>query len=201
MIVVIDYEAGNLHNVGRALRFLGKDFRFSGNPGEVAAASKIILPGVGSARTAMESLHREGLVEVLRSTGVPLLGICLGMQLLFERSEEEGIPCLGILKGTVRKFDETEVKVPHIGWNQVQITDSGCSSSLFFEIPSNSFFYFVHSYYAPLLDAETLGVTEYCLPFSSAVQKENFTGVQYHPELSGELGLRLLDNFVSDGGG
>lgn len=198
MIVVIDYEAGNLHNVGRALRFLGKEFRFSGNPGEVASASRIILPGVGSARTAMESLEREGLVEVLRSIRVPLLGICLGMQLLFDRSEEEGIPCLGILNGTVRKFDETLAKVPHIGWNQVEITEEGRSGPLFTGIPSDSFFYFVHSYYAPRLEAGTLGVTEYSLPFSSAVCKENFTGVQYHPELSGELGLKLLENFVSD---
>ena len=196
MIVVIDYRAGNLYNVGNALRHLGCDWIQSKDPGVVGRASKVILPGVGSAAAAMESLQEEGLVEVLRATKAPFLGICLGLQLLFERSEEENTECLGILAGSVRRFDSTRMKVPHIGWNQVR----GTGDALMAGIPDGSSFYFVHSYCAQASAPTTIARTEYGVEFASVVRHQNFRGVQFHPERSGEVGLRLLENFVSDKG-
>lgn len=198
MIVVIDYTAGNLYNVGRALEHLNADFIFSGDPADVARADKIILPGVGAAKPAMASLAGQGLVEALSQVSVPFLGICLGLQLLFELSEEADTPCLGLLPGKVLRFDSSQVKVPHIGWNCVA-GDNGSSqptSPLFEGVPAGSFFYFVHSYYAPVENGVTLGTTEYGLSFSSVVAKGNFWGVQFHPERSGEIGLKVLKNFV-----
>ena len=194
MIVVIDYTAGNLYNVGHALKHLGADFIFSGDPAEVGRADKIILPGVGAARPAMESLAEQGLVEALQQVSVPFLGICLGLQLLFEISEEEDTPCLGLLPGRVSRFDSSQVKVPHIGWNRVEGSQS--ASPLFEGVAAESFFYFVHSYYAPLEQGVTLGTTEYGLSFSSVVARDNLWGVQFHPERSGEIGLKLLQNFL-----
>ncbi len=198
MIVVIDYTAGNLYNVGHALKHLGADFIFSGDPDEVSRADKIILPGVGAARPAMESLAEQGLVEALRQVSVPFLGICLGLQLLFEISEEEDTSCLGLLSGRVSRFDSSQVKVPHIGWNRVEGTNGSSqpASPLFEGVAEKSFFYFVHSYYAPLEEGVTLGTTEYGLPFSSVVARDNLWGVQFHPERSGEIGLKLLENFL-----
>ncbi|MBI4447277.1 MAG: imidazole glycerol phosphate synthase subunit HisH [Acidobacteria bacterium] len=198
MIVVVDYKAGNLYNVAHALRHLRADFVFSADPRTVATASRVILPGVGSARAAMDSLREQGLTDVLRNLEVPFLGICLGLQLLFERSEEEDTPCLGVLKGVVRKFPKSEFKVPQIGWNNVCYkpgTDAR-RPQLFDGIPDGSYFYFVHSYFAPLVPELTVASTEYVVSFSSAVRKENFWGVQFHPERSGEAGLRLLGNFL-----
>jgi glutamine amidotransferase len=198
MIVVIDYTSGNLYNVGHALKHLGADFIFSGDPDEVSRADKIILPGVGAARPAMESLAEQGLVEALRQVSVPFLGICLGLQLLFEISEEEDTSCLGLLSGRVSRFDSSQVKVPHIGWNRVEGTNGSSqpASPLFEGVAEKSFFYFVHSYYAPLEEGVTLGTTEYGLPFSSVVARDNLWGVQFHPERSGEIGLKLLENFL-----
>ncbi len=193
MIVVIDYKAGNLYNVGNALRHLGAEFVFSGDPAVVERAGKVILPGVGSAKPAMESLEQLGLVPVLKKVSVPFLGICLGLQLLFERSDEEQTDCLGILPGVVKRFDSSRLKVPHIGWNQV-CCKSG--SSLFEGIPDKSSFYFVHSYYGPISEGLTKGTTDYGECFSSVVTKGNYTGVQFHPERSGELGLQVLRNFL-----
>ncbi|MFB3903888.1 MAG: imidazole glycerol phosphate synthase subunit HisH [Acidobacteriota bacterium] len=192
MIVVIDYKAGNLYNVGNALRYLGAEFVFSADPKVVEKASRVILPGVGSARPAMESLRELGLDPVLKQLSVPFLGICLGLQLLFERSDEEQTECLGILPGTVKRFDSTRLKVPHIGWNRVCHTSR---SFLFHGIPDRSSFYFVHSFHAPLTGV-TKGATDYGQWFSSVVAKANYTGVQFHPERSGELGLQLLRNFL-----
>jgi len=195
MIVVIDYKAGNLYNVGNALRHLGAEFVFSGDPGVVQKASKVILPGVGSASPAMDSLQQLGLVPVLKDLSVPFLGICLGLQLLFERSDEEQTECLAILPGTVQRFESTHLKVPHIGWNQVCCTES---SPLFEGIPDRSSFYFVHSYYGPVSDELTKGTTDYGGCFSSVVAKRNYSGVQFHPERSGELGLKVLLNFLKE---
>ena len=199
MIVVIDYQAGNLYNVGNALRFLGSEFTFSGDPQVVEKAEQVILPGQGSARPAMQSLMERGLVDVLKRIEVPFLGICLGLQLLFEASEEDQTPCLGIIPGTVRKFDSSQVKVPQIGWNQVRQSQGQFSGplALFNDIADDSFFYFVHSYYAPIRDAVTIGITEYATSFASAVKKDNFWGVQFHPERSGEVGLKVLENFLA----
>ncbi len=197
MIAVVDYQAGNLYNVGHALRYLKEDFIYSGDPEVVGEADKVILPGVGSAQAAMDSLTEQGLVEVLQSLEVPFLGICLGLQLLFEISEEDQTPCLGIFPGRVKKFNNSRVKVPHIGWNQVRKQNGNFSAmTLFSDIPDESFFYFVHSYFAPSVDQAEIATTEYDEVFVSAVVQENYCGVQFHPERSGQVGLQLLKNFV-----
>ena len=198
MIVVIDYKAGNLYNVGNALKYLKADFTVSGDPDVVSQAERVILPGVGSARAAMDSLAEQGLVEVLQGLRVPFLGICLGLQLLFEVSDEDNTPCLGLLPGTVRRFDNSQIKVPHIGWNQVSSLDVSSQPTpiLLKGIPEESFFYFVHSYFAPLESPFTLGKTDYGSWFGSVAARENFYGVQFHPERSGEIGLKVLQNFL-----
>jgi glutamine amidotransferase len=196
LTVVIDYDAGNLYNVANALRFLGVDYRFSGDPDVVRCASRVILPGVGSARAAMSSLNRQGLSQVIRELGVPFLGICLGLQLLYQESKEEHTECLGVLPGRVERFDSSSVKVPHIGWNQVDWTGSASNLCLFKGVSPASFFYFVHSYYAAVEEGLTVATTMYERKFSSVIQKDNYIACQFHPERSGEIGLRLLDNFL-----
>ena len=199
-LVVIDYDAGNLYNVGNALRHLGTDFVMSGDPDRVARADRVILPGVGSARAAMASLERQGLIDIISNLTVPFLGICLGMQLLFEESEEDRCPCLGLLPGTVRRFDRNRVKVPHIGWNEVEWRKTGPEQrlvSLVGGLAPAGYFYFVHSYFAPILPGATAAVTDYDGLFSAAVLKDNFLGLQFHPERSGAPGLQLLQTFLS----
>lgn len=196
MIGIIDYGAGNIRSVSNALRRLGIEHTVSSDIGELQRATKLILPGVGEARMAMDSLDRAGLIRWLRDVRVPFLGICLGMQLLFEKSDERQTDCLGILPGKIVQFDSRNLpnlKVPHMGWNQVQVQNN---SPLFAGIADNEHFYFVHSYYAPAV-SETIGATEYGLTFSSAVHMNNFFGVQFHPEKSGRAGLELLNNFVT----
>jgi glutamine amidotransferase len=194
MIVVVDYKAGNLYNVGNALHFLQVEYQFSSDPEVISRAEKVILPGVGSARAAMDSLKQQGLAEVIRTLKVPFLGICLGLQLLFEVSEEDNTECLGVFPGSIRKFNRKNVKVPHIGWNRVHWSDQ--VRKWFPNLSLEEFFYFVHSYYAPIDTKNTIGTTCYDLEFSSAVQFDNFFGFQFHPERSGEVGLRLLNDFV-----
>jgi glutamine amidotransferase len=196
LIIVVDYDAGNLYNVANALRFLGIDFKFSGDPDEVSRADRVILPGVGSARAAMNSLEQQGLTGVIRELDVPFLGICLGLQLLYEKSEEDETPCLGILPGSIRRFDSSTVKVPHIGWNQVDWRESGENGNLLAGISQSAFFYFVHSYYAPVAEDITVATTGYEVTFSSVIRKGNFVGCQFHPERSGEVGLKLFKNFL-----
>jgi len=200
MIVVVDYRAGNLYNVGNALKHLKAEFTFSGDPGVVAKADKVILPGVGSARAAMTSLETQGLCDVIRSLRVPFLGICLGLQLLFELSEEDDTECLGILPGNIRRFDSEVTKVPQIGWNQVAWRKKDLldpfAGPIVSGLPEASYFYFVHSYFAPLSDGATIGTTVYGEEYSSAVVSGNFLGFQFHPERSGEVGLELLRRFV-----
>jgi imidazole glycerol-phosphate synthase subunit HisH len=200
MIAVVDYRAGNLYNVGLALKHLGVEYRFTADPHAIEKADKVILPGVGSARAAMDSLQEQGLVEVLGNLQVPFLGICLGLQLLFEESEEDHTACLGIIPGKVYRFDSSELKVPHIGWNQVhqlpKAPNGDWRNLLFRAIPDATYFYFVHSFYAPLETCFAHGLTEYGIPFASVVKKDNYWGLQFHPERSGESGLRLLKNFV-----
>lgn len=202
MVVVVDYDAGNLYNVANALRHLGAEFQMSGDPEVVARAERVILPGVGSARAAMNSLDRQGLIPALRGLQVPFLGICLGLQLLFERSEEDDTECLGILPGTVRRFSSRNVKVPQIGWNRVTWAAQSLPpafASMLEGIPESGFFYFVHSFYAPI-SAATVAQSEYDVPFSAAVAQGNYLGLQFHPERSAETGLRLLAAFVKEGG-
>lgn len=192
MVTVIDYAAGNLYSIGHALKHLKSDFEFSRDPEVIRKAERIILPGVGSAVTAMKSLASAGLVDVLKESKVPFLGICLGMQLLFEASEEGQVPCLGIIPGWIRRFDDSLPKVPHMGWNTVSFLRTSALSD---GVASPAYFYFVHGYHAPIGDF-TEATTHYGGEFSSAVRRDNFWGVQFHPEISGSLGLRLLNNFI-----
>lgn len=191
MIGIVDYGAGNIRSVGNALERLGTQFFVSRDVAELQRAQKLILPGVGEARSAMESLNNIGLIQWLTMIRVPFLGICIGMQILFEHSDERDTACLGIVPGRVARFDDTNLKVPHMGWNRVNLK---AQSPLFEGIRDSEFFYFVHSFGAPLVP-DTIGATEYGLQFSSAVQHKNFYGVQFHAEKSGNAGLQLLRNF------
>ncbi|MBM3941745.1 MAG: imidazole glycerol phosphate synthase subunit HisH [SAR202 cluster bacterium] len=196
-IVVIDYQSGNLRSVAKALESVGVAPVVTGDPGLLDTADGLILPGVGSGPAAMSALRERGLVEPLRQfagSGRPFLGVCLGLQLLLERTEEGDAPCLGILKGRVRRLP-AGLKVPHMGWNSVRFQKP---HPLFQDIPQDTQFYFVHSYYADPLDREGVaGVTEYGIPFCSVYAKDNLAATQFHPEKSGALGLRIYRNFVT----
>jgi imidazole glycerol-phosphate synthase subunit HisH len=193
LIGVIDYGAGNLRSVSNALRRLSVDHFVSSDRRELENATKLILPGVGEARSAMNALAGHDLLSWLRQLPVPFLGICLGMQVLFERSTERETACLGLLRGTITRFGGMpDAKVPHMGWNEVRPLNA---HPLFDGIPSGEFFYFVHSYYAPVT-GETIGRSEHDVPFAAAVALRNYCGVQFHPEKSGRAGLRLIRNFV-----
>lgn len=191
---IVDYEAGNLYNVAHALKAIGVESVFSADPEDLGRCDRIILPGVGAARAAMRSLEERGLVEFLQRISRPLLGICLGMQLLFSRSAEDGVRCLGRLDGEVIRFAAGGLKVPHMGWNQVR-WKPGCP--LGGDLPGDAFFYFVHSFFVrPAEVSLECGRTEYGTGFTSAVCRGTLWGVQFHPERSGPHGLQLLRNFV-----
>ena len=194
MIGVINYGTGNIRSVANALQRLGVEFFVSNDAVKLSCADKLIFPGVGEARHAMDELYRLNLVDWIKQVQVPFLGICLGMQLLFERSVERETECLGLIPGTVQQFcvDKNQLKVPHMGWNQIQLVKD---DPLFSGIHSGEFFYFVHSYYVPIT-AETIAQTEYGISFASAVRWKNFRGVQFHPEKSSKEGLHLLKNFI-----
>jgi len=192
-VVIIDSGGANLASLRFALDRLGARSVVSRDAVEIAAAPRVLLPGVGAARDAMQRLAGLGLVHTLRGLTQPLLGICLGMQLLFEHSEEGDTPCLGILPGTVRRMQAASGRpVPHMGWNQCRalLADplmAGCSDG--------DYYYFVHSYAAPLDDC-TLAACRYGPEFSAIVARGNFRGVQFHPERSAATGARLLRNFL-----
>jgi len=197
-MIVVDYGAGNLRSVETALRHLEAGFSISSSPDEVSAAERLIVPGVGEARAAMERLSASGLdqaIDAFRRAGRPLLGICLGCQIIFERSDERSAHCLGFLPGTVRRFTPGPGrKVPHMGWNRVFITHP---HPLFAEIADGAFFYFVHSYYPdPSGDEFRIATTEYGITFASGIEKDNLIAFQFHPEKSGKYGLKLIDNFA-----
>lgn len=192
MIAIINYNAGNIASVTNALTKLGVDFIITDDPEKIKKADKIIFPGVGRAETAMRELKKRKLDRLIPKIKVPFLGICLGMQLLFDYSAEDKINCLKIIPGSVKKFS-SKVKVPHMGWNKVKIEKS---SPLWKNISDNNYFYFVHSFYAETQNEE-IATTNYDLKFASAVQKNNFYGVQFHPEKSGKIGLKLLNNFCN----
>ncbi len=197
MIIVVNYDAGNLYSVSRALKFLGIPHSVTSDRKKIEQADGLILPGVGSASRAMSSLDRKGLLSVLKSYERPFLGICLGLQLLFERSQEHRTQCLGLVEGEVCKFDKKVLKVPHMGWNQLHFQASK-PDPILSGVDEGSFFYFVHSYYAPLSENITTGYTDYeSTRFSSLIRHDNFWGVQFHPELSGETGLLVLKNFIT----
>ncbi len=193
MIVIIDYKAGNLASVAKAFAHLGQDVRVTDNANVVAESSKIVLPGVGhfSATSALDGDMRNAILQAI-ARGVPFLGICVGMQWLYEASEEApATKGLGIVKGCCARFS-SEVKSPHVGWNALQ---PRANSRLLRGIGDDAFVYFTHSYRAPVTD-DTCAITSYGGDFAAAVERDNVFGVQFHPEKSGAAGLALLRNFV-----
>lgn len=197
-ILVVDYGAGNLRSVARALAHVGADPRVSSDPGALARADGVVLPGVGAAADTMDNLRRRGLIEPVRdyiAGGRPFLGVCMGLQALFDRSEEGGgQECLGILPGVVRHFNLTGLKVPHMGWNTVTWTRDHPVTRA---IPGGRYFYFVHSFFPePAVPELVLGQTTYGRPFASVVARENVVATQFHPEKSGHWGLELYRAFV-----
>lgn len=199
MPVIVDYDAGNVRSVQRACQHVGMDAEISADPEVVLAADKLIFPGVGSAVSAVDTLKARGLDEAITAyyqSGKPLLGICLGLQIVLEHTEEGNKDCLGLVEGACERFDfsDRSLKVPHIGWNEINIERSHPMLS---ELESGDEFYFVHSYYArPLREENILGMTDYGdKTFCSIIGKDNLFATQFHLEKSGELGLKLLAAF------
>ncbi|MEM6642121.1 MAG: imidazole glycerol phosphate synthase subunit HisH [Bacteroidota bacterium] len=191
MISIVKYNAGNIRSVKNALDRLGVDSNLTDDPAELKAADKVIFPGVGEASTAMKYLSDRGLDQVIKNLEQPFLGICLGMQLMCKHSEENDTPCLGIFDVHVRRFPKTGL-VPHMGWNSF----TKVRGALFNKIEPNSDMYFVHSYYAEISES-TISTTDYLIPFTSGLQRDNFYGVQFHPEKSAGVGQQLLENFLA----
>lgn len=202
MIAVINYGAGNLPNVVRALQRVGAELTVTDDPHVIRSAQAVVLPGVGATADTMASLRQLGIAAVLPevvASGAPFLGICVGMQVLLSESEEFGPhPCLDIIRGTVRRLPESAGKIPQIGWNQMQIAPAFRAHPLFAGIPDGADVYFVHSYYCDVADPAIIAArTDYGLPFPSVIIHHRLAAVQFHPEKSGEYGLRLLANFVN----
>lgn len=200
MIAIIDYDAGNIKSVEKALQYLGEQTTVTRDPETLLHADKVILPGVGSFGEAMDNLHKYGLVSVIHEIikkDTPFLGICLGLQLLFESSEESpGVEGLGVLKGKIVKIPPSPgLKIPHMGWNSLHLQNEG---RLFKGIPEGTHVYFVHSYYLQAEDpAIVKAVTDYSTTIHASVEKGNIFACQFHPEKSSSLGLRILKNFAS----
>ena len=208
MIVIVDYQAGNLASVERAVRGLGHDCRITRDHAEIQGADHVIFPGVGAAGAAMADLTESGLGKVLGEVyqrGIPFLGICLGTQIIFDHSDEDGgTACLGLVPGAVHRFASDMVeagqrlKVPHMGWNRVRFVRD---HPLLDGLDPDHEFYFVHSYYPVPTDSDlSLGRTDYGMTFTSVVARQNLVAVQFHLEKSGRPGLRILDNFCKWGG-
>ncbi|HEX8266865.1 MAG TPA: imidazole glycerol phosphate synthase subunit HisH [Pyrinomonadaceae bacterium] len=190
-IAIVKYNAGNVESVKNALHRLGVEPVLTDSATELQTADKVIFPGVGEASTAMRYLREKGLDAVMKNLRQPVLGVCLGMQLLGEFSEENETQCLGIIPFRVKKFESEKEKVPHVGWNQI----GNVQSKLFEGVPESSFVYFVHSYFVPENPA-TIAVCDYIESFSAAVNYQNFYGVQFHTEKSGTVGEKILENFL-----
>ena len=198
MIAIVDYNAGNVTSVLRAVQHLGFEAEITSNLERIQSAQKIIFPGVGAAKATMVELQKRGLDLLLQESfrsGTPMLGICIGIQILFERSSEEDTNCLGLLSGQVEQFSASyDYKVPQIGWNTVRQAQSPW---IFAGIPDRSYFYFVNSYYPIPSDNEIqIGYTHYKVDFCSVVAKKNLVATQFHLEKSGTVGLKMLDNFL-----
>ena len=194
MIAIIDYDAGNIRSVGNALQRLGAEYELTADPARILAADKVILPGVGNAARAMENLRERGLCELIKGLRRPVLGICVGMQLMCRDSEEGPTQGLGLFDAHVRRFAEApDAKVPHMGWNALGNLDS----KLFRGLSGGCFVYFVHSYYAGL-GPDTIATCRHGAQlFSAALKYENFYGTQFHPEKSGSVGAAILQNFLA----
>lgn len=192
-VAIIKYNAGNIYSVSYALKRLGIDPVITADPELLGKADKVIFPGVGEAQTTMDHLKANGLDTIIRELKQPVLGICLGMQLMCRYSEEGDATCLGIFDTEVKRFipQVHEDKVPHMGWNTITDLKGG----LFSEQLDNKFVYFVHSYYVPV-NEYTAATTEYILPFSASLHKDNFYASQFHPEKSGSVGELILSNFL-----
>lgn len=199
MIAIIDYDAGNIKSVEKALLLLGQDVVITGGREEILKADKVVLPGVGAFGDAMDNLRRTGLDQVIREVtdrGTPFLGICLGLQLLFERSDEApGVDGLGILEGEILRIpDKDGLKIPHMGWNSLHLENNG---RLFRGIEEGSYVYFVHSYYLKAADERIVKAsTEYSTHIHASVEKGNVFACQFHPEKSSDVGIQILRNFV-----
>jgi imidazole glycerol-phosphate synthase subunit HisH len=199
VIIIIDYHAGNLTSVVRSLKALGVEGTVTQDPAVVAQATRVIFPGVGAAGKAMATLRELGLDQALRQSfgrGIPILGICLGAQIILEASEEYDATCLGLLPGRTKPLPRAEnLKIPHMGWNRVRFLKP---HPVFKNLPEGAEYYFVHSYYpAPAQASMVLGVTDHGLEFPSAIGWRNLVATQFHPEKSGRFGLQILENFLA----
>ncbi|NCU06098.1 MAG: imidazole glycerol phosphate synthase subunit HisH [Chitinophagaceae bacterium] len=195
-VAIVKYNAGNIQSVLFALERLGIDAKVTDDQDELFAADKVIFPGVGAARSAMDSLKEKGLDTIIKQLKQPVLGICVGMQLLFEHSEESDTECLGIIPAKVKLFAPPPLKggfkVPQVGWNEIY----DLKSPLFRNVKENSYVYYVHSYFAEM-NPYSVATTDYCLEYCGAVQKDNFYGVQFHTEKSAKVGDQILANFLT----
>ena len=195
-ISIVDYQAGNVRSVQKAIEAVGAQATITGDPDDIARSDALVFPGQGACDSSMRRLRERGLVEPIRdfiAGGRPFLGVCLGLQLLLEDSDEGSEPCLGVLPGRVRRLPPG-TKVPHMGWNEVRLRGD---HPVFAGVPSGSYFYFVHSYYAdPEDESVVLGTTSYGKDFCSAAAWDNVVAVQFHPEKSGDLGLRIYSQFI-----
>jgi len=190
-VALVKYNAGNIQSVSYALERMNIDFEVTADPDKINGADKVIFPGVGEASTTMNFLRSSKLDKLIVALKQPVLGICLGMQLLCRHSEENDTDCLGVFDETVKKFEPTQrLKVPHMGWNSLEQTKDWISEDL-----NEKYVYFVHSFYVPV-NAYTVAQTDYIVPFSAAMRKNNFHAVQFHPEKSAEAGERILKNFM-----
>ncbi|WP_300286944.1 imidazole glycerol phosphate synthase subunit HisH [uncultured Alistipes sp.] len=192
MIAIIDYDTGNLRSVANALGRLGAAYTVTSRPEEILAADRVLLPGVGEASRAMAKLRERGLPDTIRSLRQPVLGICIGVQLLCRRSEEGDTECLGIFDNEVRRLDAPGLKVPHMGWDSIERPES----PLFAGMQTGEYVYYVHSY-APTVNGDTIATTTYGETFSAAIRRGNFYGTQFHPEKSASAGERILKNFLT----
>ncbi|MCK9628259.1 MAG: imidazole glycerol phosphate synthase subunit HisH [Bacteroidales bacterium] len=191
MTVIIDYNTGNLFSLMSALERIGTEYKVTSDPQDILSADSVILPGVGEASNAMSELRQRGLEKIVPIIKAPVLGICIGMQIMCSSSEESDTDCLGIFPNKVSRLRGPGIKIPHMGWNNVENT----KSPLFTGIQDGAYFYFVHSF-APECNELTAATTEYGSVFSSALSEKNFYGTQFHPEKSGEIGEKILRNFI-----
>jgi glutamine amidotransferase len=192
MIALIDYGAGNTASVANVLKDLNASYIITNRESDICKADKIIFPGVGEASFAIRKLNLFNLINLLRIIKKPFLGICLGMQLMCEESDEGNVKCLGIFDGTCKLFDTEKVKVPHMGWNKVEFDNN---SKLFDGVYSGERFYFAHSYYVPS-NPNMIASCNYEIEFTAAMEKDNYYGVQFHPEKSGPAGIKIVRNFI-----